>query len=154
MREEIDIAAPVEIVWPLVSDPVRMAAWQPKVGSVTPITTGEPRIGSRYRIIFRMNGREQPFTSTIEEFHPPVRIVLLHIGQKDRRVRETFDLAPNGAGGTSLRHEIDLSNSGIPWYWKPVIAFITRFGQSQGDGPLEHLKRQVESSMSPARENR
>jgi len=154
MREEIDIAASVEIVWPLVSDPVRMAAWQPKVGSVTPITAGEPRIGARYRIIFRMNGREQPFTSTIEEFHPPVRIVLLHIGQKDRRVRETFDLAPNSAGGTNLRHEVDLSNSGIPWYWKPVIAFITRFGQSQGDGPLENLKRQVESSMSPAKENR
>jgi hypothetical protein len=38
-----------------------------------------------------------------------------------------------------------------------VIAFITRFGQPQGDGPLEHLKRHVESSkssMSPAAQNR
>ena len=148
MREDIDIAAPVEVVWPLVSDPVRMAAWQPKIASVTPITAGEPRIGSRYRICFRTNGREQAFNSTIERFDPPVRVVLLHEGQKDRRVRETFDLAPTPAGHTNLRHQIDLSNSGIPWYLKPVVAFITRFGQPRGEGTLEPLKRQVESSMS------
>jgi uncharacterized protein YndB with AHSA1/START domain len=148
MLEEIDIAASVDVVWPLVADPVRMATWQPKIALVTPITTGEARLGARYRIVFRMNGREQPFTTTIETFEPPVRVVFLHVGQKERKVRETFDLAPADNGFTNVRHEIDLSDSGIPWYWRPVIAFITRFGQPQGNGPLEHLKRHVESSMS------
>src|SRR6185295_18121944 len=109
MLEQIDIAAPVEVVWPLVADPVRMATWQPKIASVTPITAGEPRVGARYRIVFRMNRREQPFNSTIEKFESPVRVVLLHEGHKDRRVRETFDLAPTEGGQTNLRHEIDLS---------------------------------------------
>jgi uncharacterized protein YndB with AHSA1/START domain len=158
MLEQIDIAAPVEVVWPFVADPVRMAKWQPKIASVTSITAGEARLGARYRIVFRMNGREQPFTTTIEKFEPPVRVVFLHVGQKERTVRETFDLAPSAdKGHTNVRHEIDLSDSGIPWYWKPVIAFITRFGQPQGDGPLEHLKRHVESpasSVSSSPQNR
>jgi len=154
MREEIDIAAEPHVIWPFVADPMRMGEWQPKISSVAPITAGEARVGARYRIVFRMSRREQPFNTTIEVFEPPARMVLLHEGLNDRRVRETFDLLAEAHGHTRLLHRIDLSESGIPWYWKPVIAFITRFGQSQGDGPLEHLKRQVESSMSPAKENR
>jgi uncharacterized protein YndB with AHSA1/START domain len=48
--DEIEIAAPIETVWPLIADSTRLAEWGPPVKSVTLLSPSPERIGSRRRV--------------------------------------------------------------------------------------------------------
>src|SRR5690349_4809107 len=111
MRQTTHINASPTDIWPHLEDPVAMSFWHPKIVKVDHIVGS-----SDYTVDFTMSGKTRRFTSRIETSQPPQRLEMVHTSADDssQRVRETFDLAPSGAG-TEVRHDLDLSNAGIAW---------------------------------------
>jgi hypothetical protein len=62
--DKIDIAAPIDVVWGLVSDSVRLAEWGPPVKSVTVLSPLPEGVGSRRRIEAAFDGRAGSFIET------------------------------------------------------------------------------------------
>ena len=73
--ESIDIAAPAEAVWALVSDLTRMPEWSPELERVewTGAATG-PSVGATFKGHNRVGGRAWSTTSTIAVADPPREI--------------------------------------------------------------------------------
>ena len=70
--ESIDIVAPAEVVWSLVSDLTRMGEWSPETERVEWMggATG-PSVGARFKGHNRFRGRRWSTTGTIVAADPP-----------------------------------------------------------------------------------
>lgn len=96
IEETIEIAAPREKVWALISDPERMSAWSPAV--VKTFVRGRPLgVGTVMVNINRVGLRVWPTTSTIVRFSEPAEWAQR---MRENRTVWSFTLEPNGAGTT------------------------------------------------------
>lgn len=149
VRERVKIAAPPSHVWTWIAEPERMMLWNDKLVSHSRSSHGELRVGETYWATLEMAGKTKQFEVTVEEVVPGRRIVLRHREPdvKERReVRETLELSSSGSG-TSVVRIIDLRRSGIPLFWRIVIALIQWGGKPKGKPILEALRERVEESI-------
>lgn len=147
LRESIDIAAEPIAVWPLVSDPVRMAEWNPKIVAVDRASNQPVRVGERYSMIYTMSGREQTSDVEVVAAQPPVTVTFRNYATPATRpgfVDESYDLTFRGSS-TRVVQTIDLRRSGIPWLFRVLMWLIHRYGWSNEASYLERLKRAVEN---------
>jgi uncharacterized protein YndB with AHSA1/START domain len=152
VRERVKIAARPADVWPRVADPEQMKLWNDKLVACSRSLAGELRAGERYHATLEMAGKTKQFEVTVEEVVPARRIVLCYRepnASSPREVRETLELSETRAG-TSVLRIIDLRRSGIPLFWRIVIAFIQRRGKPKGKPMLEALRERVESDRALA----
>jgi hypothetical protein len=77
--------------------------WDPSVVEAEPVGTGEPRLGSAFRLVTRVRGREVPLRYEITAFDPDRRVVLEAINPRFRSV-DTVTVAPEGSGSTVTYH--------------------------------------------------
>lgn len=105
----IDIAAPPEQVWQLISDPTRTPEWSPVCHTVEWVgDVREPVVGARFRGHNNLNGfrwrRECRVTEAIE---PSVFAWSTYVKDKES-TRWRYELSPTDSGGTRLveRYEI------------------------------------------------
>lgn len=93
LEASIDIAAPADAVWALVSDVRRMAEWSPQVASVRP--KGEPGLGQRFTNLNRAGDLEWVTHGEVVRFEPGRELAF--------RIEEnwtvwSFSLSPEGDG--------------------------------------------------------
>jgi uncharacterized protein YndB with AHSA1/START domain len=93
LEASIDIAAPADEVWALVSDLGRMAEWSPQVTSVRP--KGEPGLGMRFTNLNRAGELEWATHGEVVRFEPGRELAF--------RIEEnwtvwSFSLSPEGDG--------------------------------------------------------
>ncbi len=127
-----------------------MRLWNDKIVASSRSFAGELRAGERYHATLEMAGKTKQFEVTVEEVVPARRVVLRY-REPDvtarREVRETLELSET-RGRTSVLRIIDLRRSGIPLFWRIVIAFIQRRGTPKGKPMLEVLRERVEGDAA------
>ena len=95
LHKKTKISAPAEKVWPLVSDPLLMSSWNQLIRTVIPVTLGEPKAGTRYRIRYGLLWGESNYSAELMEFEKHSRCVLhLEGGHLPRKgyIQEIYEI--------------------------------------------------------------
>ena len=157
VHETIDIAAKPEHVWGFIVDPQRMADWHAKLEEVRRDGTGPVFVGERFGATYIMSKKKQNrghSETEVVRCDPWSALVLRHRMPEqgpNRYVEETFQLSPRADGAeTHVEQTVNFSRAGMPLWVRALMWFITRFGESQGEGILEPLKRACETGHAPA----
>lgn len=147
IKESVLIARAPRTVWSYVADPNRLPLWNEKAVAVSAPSGGAVQRGSSYRVTYRMGGRDTITISEVDVFEPFERLELRVIGGMAHQgfIREIYTLEPVFAG-TRLVQRIDMSNAGIPWFWRILLAVLHRVGRPTGKRYLVVLKELIESS--------
>lgn len=139
----IDIDAPIERVWSVLSDTSQWDAWNPLMGEVK----GALREGGKITLKFTVQGKSFPISVKVEDVKPNERIAWVGPTLKPARAifsgRHYFELKKLDDGKTRLIHG-ERFRGLIPdaeWFWpkaEPVIepAYVA-FNEA--------LKKRVES---------
>ncbi len=155
LRESIIISADASAVWPFLADPVLQADWNPKVISVDRKRSGPVRYGERFKMIYRMSGGENESRVEVTAVRPSQKVVFVHhTTQKlvEQIVEEWYEISPHRIG-VKVVQTIHLTRAGIPWPFRLLIWFISRFGWNAEEPYLDRLKRLIEqpaTANSPA----
>jgi len=128
------IAAPIDRVWSIVSDPERMLSFMSGV-TRWEVAGDEPRgLGARYRILFRIGAAEVGGLIEVVEFDEPCDMAWTSVTGVDQRGR--WRLRSDSRGGTrvELRLAYGVAGAGIPGWLAERIA---------GPRVSGHLRRTV-----------
>ena len=149
MVDSIKISASPEEVWPFVADPVGHAVWNEKIVDVRRESDQAVWLGERFGITFRMSGKDRESEAEVVVCEPPHEVHFRHQYRwksQFRYVVEKYRLKQIG-DQVEVTQEIDMTGTGIPWIFRALIWFISRFGKSEGQSNMEKLKEAVEESV-------
>jgi uncharacterized membrane protein len=138
----IEVAAPVQSVWEIVSDPERALSFMSGITRWEVSTDPPTGLGARYRMLFRVGSAEVGGLIEIVEWDEPREFAWTSITGLDQRGR--FRLRECGPGRTrvELRLAYGVAGSGLMgWVAEQVAAPTVRGHQRR---TLRQLKRLVE----------
>jgi len=142
ISQRTTIDRPVAQVWPHVIRPESFKQWNTKVGAMD--ATGEFRPGQPFTTHYQWKGKSLQFVSVATEVEPGRVLELRHTApvgaglRRDMEIRERVTLAPRGTR-TVVTKVVTLTNHGMPWFWLPLVWFVTRFGARTDPDPLKVL---------------
>ena len=144
MREREIAAAPSEL-WPLVSDPARLADWF-DFAEGAEVVEGEPGVGQRRRMHGSWGKKTSEIDQRVVDWEPPHRLAWEHEAERlegkpaprfAAETRFSIELEPAGAEATRVR----LTSRQVPAS-KPRGLVIRVFGKREVGGKLDgSLKR-------------
>ena len=138
LEESVDVAAPPEKVWALVTDLPRMASWSPQV--LRTFVRRPVRLGTRALNVNRSGWKVWPTSSQVVRFEPH-RDFAFRI--PENRVVWSYSLEPV-AGGTRLIHRRETPDGIQPYalrLQKTVLGGVDRFTEELRDGMRRTLER-------------
>lgn len=148
----VDITAPPEEVWAVVSDVTRMPEWSPELRRLFVLGRGEPRVGMLLLGINRRGYVAWPTTSRVVRLEPGRAVAWK---TRESGATWTYELEELG-GGTRLtgRRDLPAFTMGTT-LMAPVIGGAEAHDRELADGvraTLERIKTTVEASRTaPAR---
>jgi len=148
LKNNIEISVPPKKLWGFIADPVRIMSWNPKIRAVIPVTLGEPKAGSQYRIRYRLISGEDNYASELMEFEEPMRCVLhLKGGNLPARgyIQEIYQITEKGHG-CLLTQTILIGQAGIFSPRSLHIRLRHLIGAGSARHYLQKLKKLAESS--------
>ncbi len=110
---------PVEHVFAFLVDTDKVTAWQANLIKLEQITEGPLRLGSRFREIRRINGRDSEIQGEITTLEPNKRLETKTMTQPQARV--SYFLEPE-QNGTRLSYKFALETHGLMRLMEPMIA--------------------------------
>jgi len=147
LKDKIHIDRSPEEVWQYIQGPALMKEWNPRIRAFVPVSWGEPAEGYKYRVRYKMIGRESNFLAEFMEYQKPVKL-LIHLSGGNLPVKgyiqEIYELAEN-TRGTLLKQRIEVYNSGTNIFsgcTKVFIHFFSRFSRKRN---LRLLKDFIET---------
>jgi hypothetical protein len=146
--DSIEIAAPPEVVWPLLADPEQMVGWHARLVSVQRPVTGVVRLGERYVATYLMSGKQGIAETEVIRCQPPVELVLrqhIKMMSRDGHVDEHFTLAAKDRK-TLVKQAVDFKHSLIPWWARALMWVLSRFGRAAEPSLLQPLKHAAEAA--------
>lgn len=138
----VEIAAPIDKVWGVVSDPRRalslmsgVTRWEPE---------GEPAqgLGARYRVLFRIGAAEMGGLIEMVEWEEPREISWTSVLGVDQRGRWRLRELPRGRTRVELRMAYGVAGSGLFGWLAERVSAPTLAGHLRRT--LQSLKRVVE----------
>jgi len=146
----VDIAAPPEAVWTVVSDVTRMPEWSPELRRLFVLGSREPRVGMQLLGINRRGYAAWPTTSKVVRFEPGRAVAWK---TRESGATWTYELEPVD-GGTRLTGRRDLPKFTIgTTLMAPLIGGADGHDRELADGiraTLERIKVTVEASSTAA----
>jgi uncharacterized protein YndB with AHSA1/START domain len=109
---EIEIDAPAERVWELISDPRNLPHWDKHIVRVTGVPKAGLREGVRYTTEMRFMAVRAKVRARILEWEPPRRATFRLEGLLDATVTSTVERIDDGR--TRLEHVVEYSFRGGP----------------------------------------
>ena len=109
--DAIDLPVPPEEAFDYLADFRHAEAWDPGVVEAQRLTEGDPRLGSRFRVVASFLGRRIPLEYRISAFERPQRIVFAG-GDDSMLSVDEITFAPH-AGGTRVTYEARLELRGV-----------------------------------------
>lgn len=142
----VDVAAPPERVWTVVSDVTRMPEWSPELRRLYPVGGRQPRVGMRMIGVNRRGYVLWPTTSTVVRLEPE-RAVAWRTRQSG--ATWTYELEPTSTG-TRLtgRRELPKYSLGTALF-APVIGGAAGHDRELADGirsTLDRIRATIEST--------
>ena len=148
LHKKTIISAPVDKVWPLVSDPLLMLRWNHGIKTVIPITLGEPKAGSQYRIRYDLLRGESNYAAELMEFEKQTKCVLhLEGGNLPRKgyIQEIYEIHKT-TDGCFVGQTILIDQAGMLFPRSLVIRLRHFIGKASARRSLNKLKGLAESS--------
>jgi uncharacterized protein YndB with AHSA1/START domain len=142
IRQRSTIDRPVAEVWPYVIRPESFQRWNTKVSAMD--ATGEFRPGQPFTTHYQWKGKSVQFVSVATEIQAGRVLELRHTApvgpglRPDMDIRERVTLEPRGKR-TVVTKVVSITNHGMPWFFLPLIWFVTRFGARTDPDPLKVL---------------
>ncbi len=99
--------------------------WDPGVVEATDLGEGEPRVGSRYRVVAVAGGRRSELVYEITELDAPHRVVLLADNGRFRS-HDTIECEPAPDGGTLVQYDAELTMGGLARFADPLLGLAFR----------------------------
>ncbi len=152
IREDILIPVRPADIWEAIADPSLWPLWNPKVKSIDRRQVGPMIAGEHFKAVFVLSGRESNTDVEVLLNEPPHRVTFrqhYEFGRRMRSVTLTFELQTRPTGIRFLQ-TTDLAAAGIPWFFRVLIFFVTRFGRSMGQCQFEKLKELVVARSASA----
>lgn len=149
VKNKIRMSVPPEKIWDLITDPMLMKAWNPRITAVVPITLGKPQPNSQYRIRYKLISRESNFLAEILEFEEPSRFVLhLSGGNLPRKgfIQEIYEIHQDSKGSL-LKQTIFVEKGGTGLTGSLSLRLRNMIGASSGKKYLIRLRALAEASV-------
>lgn len=145
----MQVSAPIELVWSIVSDPERQLDFMHGVTRWeidSDVATG---LGARYRMLLRIRSAEVGGLIEVVEYSAPCDLAWTSVTGVDQRGRWRLRSDPDGCTRVELRLAFGVAGSGI-WGWvaERVAAPVVRGHVRR---TLEQLRRLVEQEQRRAR---
>ena len=143
------LAAPIEDVWSIVTDPERVLSFMSGI-TRWEVAGEEPTgLGARYRMLFRIGAAEVGGLVEVVEFEPPGDFAWTSVTGLDHRGRWRLREAPGGRTKVEFRLAYVVAGSGLSGWVAERIAAPTVAGHVRRT--LQQLDRLVEHEQLRAR---
>ena len=144
LEREIEIEAPPEAVYDVLSDPECLGDWVTIQEELEEAPDGDLKAGSRLRQRMKVAGTRFRLSWTVIEAHRPSRIVWEGHGPMGSRAKAIYELSEDGDGGTKFSY---LNEYGLPGGPAGRLAARAILGASgrEADRTLKRLKKLVEA---------
>jgi uncharacterized membrane protein len=143
------LAAPLEDVWSIVTDPARVLSYMAGVTRWEVVGDRATGLGARYRMLFRVGAAEVGGLVEVVEFDPPCDFAWTSVTGLDHRGRWRLREAPGGRARVELRLSYVVAGAGLSGWLAERIAAPTVSGNVRRT--LEQLARLVEHEQLRAR---
>lgn len=141
----IEITAPIERVWSIVSDPSCALRFMSGV-TRWEVASEEPMgLGARYRMLLRVGSAEVGGLIEVVEWEEPCELAWTSVTGIDQRGRFRLRNAPAGRTSVELRLAYGVAGSGLSGWLAERIAAPTVRGHLRRS--LQQLKRLVEYEL-------
>ncbi|MBV9310722.1 MAG: SRPBCC family protein [Solirubrobacterales bacterium] len=143
------VAAPIDRVWEIVSDPSCALSF---LSGVTrwEVASEEPTgLGARYRMLFRVGSAEVGGLIEIVEWHPPSDLAWTSVTGLDQRWRFRLRQGPGGQTRVEFRLAYGVAGAGLSGWIAERVAAPTVTGHLRRS--LQQLKRLVEHEQQRQR---
>ena len=141
----IEVTAPIEKVWSIVSDPTCALSFMSGV-TRWEVDSEDPRgLGARYRMLLRVGSAEVGGLIEVVEWDEPFELAWTSVTGIDQRGRFRLRNAPGGQTGVELRLAYGVAGSGLTGWIAERIAAPTVRGHLRRS--LQQLKRLVEYEL-------
>jgi uncharacterized membrane protein len=138
----VQVPAPIELVWSIVSDPERVLDYMYAVTRWEQASEQRTGLGARYRILFRVGSAEIGGLIEIVEYAPPCELAWTSVTGVDQRGRWRLREARGGRTRVEFRLAYGVAGSGISGWVAERIAAPIVSGHVRRS--LEQLRRLVE----------
>ena len=139
---------PAGDLWIVIHEPANMPAWNEKCVSAS--STNGGGIGSRFEASFSLGTSVQKTKGEVVAWDYQKQIEFRYLFESETKemnsVDETYTITELGENRTKLKHVVDLSNAGFPWWARLLMSVIGRLGRSAGPGPLEGIEELLNPS--------
>jgi uncharacterized membrane protein len=143
IEAEIEIAAPPEAVWAVMSDPGRESAWMKAVRRAEFLGAAGYGPGVRMRRSGRFLGKALAWESEIANYTPARHVLFRHVGGAVKG-ESRWEVAPAGAGSRVRLASRGPLPRGLAWL-RPLAAMAARTALR---ADLRRLKKLVEARGS------
>jgi uncharacterized membrane protein len=136
------LAAPIEDVWSIVTDPARVLSYMSGVTRWEVVGDQASGLGARYRMLFRVGAAEVGGLVEVVEFDPPCDFAWTSVTGLDHRGRWRLREAPGGRTRVELRLAYVVAGAGLSGWMAERIAAPTVSGNVKRT--VQQLARLVE----------
>jgi uncharacterized membrane protein len=143
------LAAPIEDVWSIVTDPERVLAYMSGVTRWEVAGDRRSGLGARYRILFRVGAAEVGGLVEVVEFEEPYEFAWTSVTGLDHRGRWRLRQVPGGRTQVEFRIAYVVAGAGLSGWVAERIAAPTVTGHVKRT--LGQLERLVEHEQLRAR---
>ena len=138
----IQISAPIESVWAVISDPTRALNYMSGVTRWEVVDGRADGLGARYRMLLRVGSAEVGGLVEVVEWDAPRDLAWTSVTGVDQRGRFRLRRSPSGNTRVEFRLAYGVAGAGVSGWLAERIAAPTVRGHLRRS--LEQLKRLVE----------
>jgi uncharacterized membrane protein len=125
VNASVQVAAPIETVWSIVSDPERVLSYMSGVTRWELAGDQRTGLGTRYRMLFRIGSAEVGGLIEVVEWDEPCELAWTSVTGLDQRGRWRLRDASNGRTRVEIRLAYGVAGSGIPGWIAERLAAPT-----------------------------
>jgi carbon monoxide dehydrogenase subunit G len=147
LEREIEILAPPDAVYDIVSDPTCLGDWVTIQEELEEAPKGDLEAGSTLRQRMKVAGTRFHLSWTVVEADRPTRIVWEGRGPMGSKAKAIYELSGNGDGGTRFSY---MNDYGLPGGVAGRLAgrAILKASGREADRTLQRLKKLVEGKAA------
>lgn len=148
-QNTVTINRPAEVVWQVFTDAEKMDRWLAGMQSIDTLE-GEPMAeGSRYRLIFNMEGEEIAITEEVTEVREPE---LFAFTLESQPLTSQVEIKFTALDSSTTRVDAHTLSEGNGLFWKPIITLSGSVMQQQSQVSYDKLKALVETGSDSLQE--
>src|SRR5437588_12881068 len=119
---QMQVAAPIETVWELVSDPTRVLTFMSGVTRWEPVSDPPTGLGARYRMLFRIGSAEVGGLIEVVEWDEPCELAWTSVTGIDQRGRFRLRESSDGHTRVEIRLAYGVAGAGLSGWVAERIA--------------------------------